>query len=401
MADDKSKDLNPGWLFLVIAVVTFLVVLYLQSAPKPPVTSSGAVARGTVESKRAAPSASEVEPPKALGTEEIARRCDSAIGILKGRHASGTGFLVAPGLLATNSHVVSLERIENIRVTFPAARRGPLRAELIFEDPHRDLALLTVPTDLSPLQIDPSYQFRRGQEVTVIGNPGIGNKLVLENAVSRGVMSTTAVIEGQSFYQLSIAINPGNSGGPVIDSTGSVIGVATLKATSLEAMAFCIPANDLLSAIDQVKFGHPEADTALLMHRARYVVDGLDVIGIAYSALLGNAVTGMDRALALGIDPNLGIGQARQEMTQTLPKLQAFITEDLYPEVNHVAGDKRLSVSIRDEMINIWSICMMMKASIDDPKGTTDTYRASASVLRDQHRQLIKRLRADLDLTRP
>ena len=139
MADDESKDLNPGWLFLVIAVVTFLVVLYVQSAPKPPVASSGAVAQGAVESKKAAPSASVVEPQKALGTEEIARRCDSAIGILRGRHASGTGFLVAPGLLATNSHVVSLERIENIRVTFPAARRGPLTAELIFEDPHRDL----------------------------------------------------------------------------------------------------------------------------------------------------------------------------------------------------------------------------------------------------------------------
>ena len=119
-----------------------------------------------------------------------------------------------------------------------------------------------MPTDLSPLEIDPSYQFRRGQEVTVIGNPGIGNKLVLENAVSRGVMSTTAVIEGQSFYQLSIAINPGNSGGPVIDSTGRVIGVATLKATSLEATAFCIPANDLLLAIDQVKFGHFETAAA-------------------------------------------------------------------------------------------------------------------------------------------
>ena len=401
MADDESKDLNPGWLFLVIAVVTFLVVLYLQSAPKPPVTSSGAVAQGTEESKKAAPSASEVEPPKALGTEEIARRCDSAIGILKGRHASGTGFLVAPGLLATNSHVVSLERIENIRVTFPAARRGPLTAELIFEDPHRDLALLTVPTDLSPLEIDPSYQFRRGQEMTVIGNPGIGNKLVLENAVSRGVMSTTAVIEGQSFYQLSIAINPGNSGGPVIDSTGRVIGVATLKAARLEATAFCIPANDLLLAIGQVKFGHLETATTTLMHRARYVVDGLDGIGRVYSVLLGEAVTGMDRALAQGIDPNLGIGLARQEMTQTLPKLQAFITDDLYPEMNRVANDERLSASIRDGLVNVWSICMMMKASIEDPKGNTDTYRASASVLRDQHRRLIERLRADLNFPGP
>ena len=137
------------------------------------------------------------------------------------------------------------------------------------------------------------------------------------------------------------------------------------------------------------------------MHRARYVVVGLDGIGTVYSAMLGEAVTGMDRALALGIDPNLGIGLARQEMTQTLPKLQAFITDDLYPEMNRVADDKRLSASIRDGLVNVWSICMMMKASIEDPKGNTDTYRASASVLRDQHRQLIKRLQADLNFPGP
>ena len=70
-------------------------------------------------------------------------------------------------------------------------------------------------------------------------------KLVLENAVSRGVMSTKTVIGDQNFYQLGIAINPGNSGGPVIDSSGKVIGIATLKMTRLEATAFCIPAEDL------------------------------------------------------------------------------------------------------------------------------------------------------------
>jgi hypothetical protein len=304
--------------------------------------------------------------------------------------------LVAPGLLATNSHVILPERIEDIRVTFPAVRSGPLTAELILEDPHRDLALLTVPTSLPSLEIDPSYQFRRGQEVTVIGSPGIGGKIVLENAVSRGVMSTTAVIEGQSYYQLSIAINPGNSGGPVLDSMGKVIGVATLKATRLEATAFCIPAIDLLSAINQARLGPRE--TAPSMHRARYVALALEAVGQVYSVLLGAAVTGMDRALALGINPNLGVGQARREMTQVLSKLQGFLTDELDPEIRRIADDKRLAASIRDELADAWSTCVTMRSSIEDPKGYTDAYRASASVLRDRHRQLIERLRAELDI---
>ena len=58
-------------------------------------------------------------------------------------------------------------------------------------------------------------------------------------------MSSKAFIEGMNFHQLGIAINPGNSGGPVFDSAGRVIGVATLKSTSAEAMGFSIPIGDV------------------------------------------------------------------------------------------------------------------------------------------------------------
>jgi S1-C subfamily serine protease len=72
---------------------------------------------------------------------------------------------------------------------------------------------------------------------------------VLENAISRGVMSSKTVIEDMSYRQLSIAINPGNSGGPVFDSAGRVIGLATLKSTKAESMGFSIPVEDLNAAI--------------------------------------------------------------------------------------------------------------------------------------------------------
>jgi hypothetical protein len=126
-----------------------------------------------------------------------------------------------------------------------------MRAELVYIDTFRDLALLTVVTDLPPLEVEPETQFRRGQEVTVIGNPGsnAADGGVLINAVSRGVMSTRTTIQGQEYYQLNIAINPGNSGGPVIDPMGRVVGVLESKEIGRESLAFCIPAPDLLSAI--------------------------------------------------------------------------------------------------------------------------------------------------------
>ncbi|MGE5754296.1 MAG: S1 family peptidase, partial [Planctomycetaceae bacterium] len=61
-----------------------------------------------------------------------------------GLYSSGTGFLVRPGLLMTNAHVIDSGQFCDLMVAFPSApanRRGAMRAELVYEDPRRDLAL--------------------------------------------------------------------------------------------------------------------------------------------------------------------------------------------------------------------------------------------------------------------
>ncbi len=118
--------------------------------------------------------------------------------------------------------------------------RHPTVPVLISQDRERDLAFFAVKSDLPPLPLADTFAFRKGEEVTAIGNPG-GPDQILENAISRGVLSTKTVINGEEYYQLNIAVNPGNSGGPVLDPYGRVIGVVTLKSTDKEAVAYCIP----------------------------------------------------------------------------------------------------------------------------------------------------------------
>ena len=276
-----------------------------------------------------------------------------------------------------------------------------MTAELIFEDPRRDLALLAVPIDLPPLEIEPGYRFRRGQDVTVIGNPGVGDKLILKNAVSRGVMSTEAVIDGQRFFQLNIAINPGNSGGPTIDSSGKVVGVVTLKVTQLEATAFCIPADDLLSAIAHAATRPSDKDAALTMHRARYIALRLSAVGEFYSDALSRAVAGMDVAIAKRLDPNRAISEVRQDMTAALNGLKPFFTDDFDAEFDRVYTDVRIADSVRHNLGEISKNCVAMKTAIDAPDGTADSYRERASLLQEKHRWYIERLRADLGMTNP
>lgn len=86
----------------------------------------------------------------------------------------------------------------------------------------------------------------------MIGNPGVHNELVLQNAISKGVMSTETTIDGQPYYQLGISINPGNSGGPVLDMAGHVIGVVTLSAVQEEAIGFCIPVAAIQEAMEHL-----------------------------------------------------------------------------------------------------------------------------------------------------
>jgi hypothetical protein len=64
---------------------------------------------------------------------------------------------------------------------------------------------------------------------------------VLQNTVTRGIVSAVRNANGVILIQTDAAINPGNSGGPLIDRAGRVIGITTLKvASNSEALGFAV-----------------------------------------------------------------------------------------------------------------------------------------------------------------
>ena len=69
-----------------------------------------------------------------------------------------------------------------------------------------------------------------GQEVIALGTP-----LGLQNTVTRGIVSAVRDVGGVTLVQTDAAINPGNSGGPLLDRTGTVIGIATMGMRSAVA----------------------------------------------------------------------------------------------------------------------------------------------------------------------
>ena len=144
----------------------------------------------------------------------------------------GTGFVVSPGLIATNAHVVGNESIVEIE----AQDGTKFQATVVQKDVGHDYAILK-PNGIRPfttavsLPLGPAPAI--GESVVVIGSPG-----GLKGTVTAGIVSQ---IYPDGVIQLNVSVNPGNSGGPVFDAQGRVFGIATFKYSKGDGIGFAIP----------------------------------------------------------------------------------------------------------------------------------------------------------------
>lgn len=150
--------------------------------------------------------------------------------------SQGTGFLIAPGFVATNHHVV--EGATEVKVKMTGLARGLPAVGMIASDETADLAVLAVPSlprTSTLLLADDAPEI--GDPVFVIGNP-----LGLEGTVSAGMVSARRTLDDLELFQLTAPISPGSSGSPVLDRSGQVIGIATGSKEGGQNLNFAVPA---------------------------------------------------------------------------------------------------------------------------------------------------------------
>jgi S1-C subfamily serine protease len=75
-----------------------------------------------------------------------------------------------------------------------------------------------------------------GDKVYAVGNP-----LGLEGTFSEGIISGMRFIGGHATMQITAPISPGSSGGPILDGSGSVIGVAVATFKNGQNLNLAIP----------------------------------------------------------------------------------------------------------------------------------------------------------------
>jgi S1-C subfamily serine protease len=177
-------------------------------------------------------------------TEEMVDRVMPAVVLIEATSGRGSGFYVRHDTVITNVHVVQNDGYVTLRRSdgSSASARVETRA------PAFDIAILKVATPSASQVVIPmasAHALKPGQEIIVIGS-ALGT---LQNSVSRGVVSGLRQSGGATLVQTDAAANPGNSGGPMLDRSGSVIGITTMGYKNAEGLNFGVAidhARDLL-----------------------------------------------------------------------------------------------------------------------------------------------------------
>ena len=233
------------------------VIRYIDSVTPTPVKSTMAQLRSTVIGdgipkliEGVGPVTPVPVPNESTDTPALNQAADSVLKIAGtafecGQNQTGSGFVVSPGRVVTNAHVVA--GVSQPVVEVPDG--GALPGRVVYFDSQRDIAVLAVDgLQSNPLPL--SADLAAGSPAAFAGYPH-GGPFQSKPATIQGI-STILVpdIYGNNpspelVYRLAGDVQPGNSGGPLLTMQGQVAGLIFAKTTTDAALGFALTMQDL------------------------------------------------------------------------------------------------------------------------------------------------------------
>ncbi len=187
------------------------------------------------------------------GRKDMLASLVKGVVTVKTKDGFGSGFLIAnDGYIVTNAHVVGEASLVSVRFN----QGFTLDGQVVKVNRDFDLALIKTPAnDLPALALGDDQGLLLGEELFAIGTP-LDEQL--GQTVTRGIMSGRREFEGRTFIQTDVSINPGNSGGPLIDESGKVVGIATLKVqeSGVQGIGFAVPVSKMLEMLNILLVDH-------------------------------------------------------------------------------------------------------------------------------------------------
>ena len=161
-----------------------------------------------------------------------------------GSGVQGTGWVIDPGIVATNAHVVA-----GAEETEVASQNGQVvRATLVYGDRRNDVALLAAPElEAPPLEV--AEELPGTEEVVLLGYPRDGPLTATAGTAGTPVKVFAPDAYGRqprlrTVVPLRGEVQRGDSGGPVINESGQVVAMM-FAATKSGGGGFGVPVSEV------------------------------------------------------------------------------------------------------------------------------------------------------------
>lgn len=183
------------------------------------------------------PPIEEIGPPDpTLASSPAVEQVRDSVLKVRGRAPScqraleGTGFVIGPGLVMTNAHVVAGTDDVGVEVLDGNGDIDELGGEVVLYDPAVDIAVLSIPDLDAPTLAFRPAPAQAGEDAIVLGYPLDGPFTASAAKVRQRITLQGPDIydDGEvdrDVYTVRAVVRSGNSGGPMIDRDGQVVGV--------------------------------------------------------------------------------------------------------------------------------------------------------------------------------
>lgn len=204
-----------------------------------------------------------IDAGEAVTVARIAQKFN--VGILvyqkNSLYTEGSGVIVKEDDEGKYSYVVTCAHVVNhsgVALSVLMADGTEYPADLVGMDTRTDLAVVRIEASgLPTAEIASSENLVVGQTVYAVGNPGgseffgsVTNGII--SAIDRPVSSNTGY--EMDCIQHTSAINPGNSGGALVNGSGQLVGINSMKiaSTEYEGMGFAVPSDVVADVFNSI-----------------------------------------------------------------------------------------------------------------------------------------------------
>lgn len=234
--------------------------------------------------------------------------------------STGTGFIYKKdsnyGYVMTNQHVVS----NADKVVLVLSNDEEIEAKILGGDEYLDLAVMSISKNKVPqvAAIGSSEDMKVGDTIFTVGTPmgyeyrGTVTSGILsgkDRLVSVSVSNSSSSDWVMKVLQIDAAINPGNSGGPLVNASGKVIGINSMKLVQdeIEGMGFAIPIEIAMAHIDELEKGK----------KIEWPLLGISMANVTDSTLLRKNGITIDKSIKEGtvvVEISEGSGASKSDL---------------------------------------------------------------------------------------